>query len=120
MKSKKEILAVLEKLDPEQQITWMLDLGAELTVAARVAYRPDIGQDSVEQLQGFNEMQHRVYGRIRHLRDRQEWTLESFLDGLLEKATFYGILGDFGWAFRWAMDRLERRLNLNSPASPLE
>ena len=52
---------------------------------------------------GFNELQHQVYGRIRHLHRDQEWTLDSFVDGLLHKAEFYGISGDLGWAIKSAI-----------------
>ena len=52
---------------------------------------------------GLNELQHQVYGRIRQFGRDEDWTLDSFLDGLLEKAEFYGISGDLGWAIKSAI-----------------
>jgi len=56
---------------------------------------------------GFNELGHQVYGRIRHFRRGEEWTLDSFLDGLMQKAEFYGIAGDLDWALKSAISALK-------------
>jgi len=81
--TKQEVLDVIRPLGREQQIQWMIDLGAELTIAARNGYPVEEQSGSTSQLVAFNEMQHQVYGRIRSLRRGDEWTLESFLDGLV-------------------------------------
>ncbi|MFT4114251.1 hypothetical protein [Silvibacterium sp.] len=76
----------------------MFDLGAQLTISARGAYALEEAGGDVAHLTGFNELQHQIYGRLRELRRGGSWTLESFLDGLIEKAAHYGIGGDLGWA----------------------
>lgn len=72
----------------------MIDLGYQLTVFARGSYPIDQETGSMNQLMGFNELQHQVYGRIRAIRRGDSWTLESFVQGLLEKAEHYGISRD--------------------------
>ena len=104
--TKVEVIAALEKLDSEQQVRWMISLGMWLTVSARGAYALESQPGSMAQLMAFNEMQHQVYGRIRHLRHCEEWTVESFVDGLLEGARGYGLEGDLGWAVKTAFESL--------------
>lgn len=101
-----EAIAALEKMNSEQQIRWMVSLGMWLTVSARGAYPFDSQPGSISHLMAFNEMQHQVYGRIRHLNHSEEWTAESFVDGLLKKAQFYGLEGDLGWAVKTAFESL--------------
>ena len=78
----------------------MFDLGAQLTISARGAYTVPEENGDVLRLMGFNELQHQIYGRSRDLRHGGVWTMQSFLDGLMEKATYYKIGGDLGWAIR--------------------
>jgi hypothetical protein len=100
-----ELLTNLTPLDSDQQIRWMLNLGAFLTIAARNFY--EAGTDNAEgpPLRGFNEIQHRVYGRIQDLRDGKEWTLESFVDMIINTAAHFKIWSSVAWA-------LERSLPL--------
>jgi hypothetical protein len=100
---RQEVLDVLRPLDHEQELQWMIDLGALLTVSARVGYQHGETPGNVVHLMAFNEMQHRTYGRIRSLRRGEEWTLESFLNGLMETARHYHVEGDFGWALQSSM-----------------
>jgi hypothetical protein len=93
----------LRPLDREQEVQWMLVLGAQLTVCARCSYPLEETPGNITMLIGFNEMQHRVYGRIRQLHRGEEWTLESFLEGLLQQARYYQIEGDFGAALKASM-----------------
>lgn len=80
----------------------MLALGSALTISARGYYPVGEQQGNVSLLIGFNELQHQVYGRIRQRRRAEEWALESFVDGLLQRAQHYQIVGDLGWALKSA------------------
>jgi hypothetical protein len=42
---KQDALDVLSSLTPDQQIFWMIQLDAALTVSARAAYREDVGRE---------------------------------------------------------------------------
>ena len=83
----------------------MVDLGAKLTISARGCYATEKQSGSHSRLMGFNELQHHVDGRIRQF--GAEWTLESFLDGLLHKADFHGITADVGWAIESAISAMK-------------
>ena len=63
---------------------------------------------NVTHLVAFNELQHQIYGRIRALRRNDEWTIESFVDGLLQKAQHYGVAGDLGWALKTSLHTAAR------------
>jgi hypothetical protein len=98
--TKSEILINLAPLDSIQQIRWMLTLGASLTVAARNFY--ETGTDNAEgpPLRGFNEIQHRIYARIRDLTDGKEWTLEGFVDMIIGTAAHFKIDSSVAWALQ--------------------
>ncbi len=95
-----ELLIQLAPLNLEQQVRWMLALGAYLTIAARDFY--ELGTDNAEglPLRGFNEIQHRVYARVRDLTDEKEWTLESFLDMIIGTAAHFKIDSSVAWALQ--------------------
>jgi hypothetical protein len=95
-----ELLIQLTPLDPDQQVRWMLKLGAWLTIAARTFYEPGTDEAEGSHLRGFNEIQHRVYARIRDLRDGKEWTLESFLDMIIGTAAHFKIASSVAWAIQ--------------------
>lgn len=95
-----EILDAVRKLDWQAQIEWMMDLGYQLTVYARGAYPLDHAPGNLNQLLGFNELQHQIYGRIRTLRRCDAWTIESFFQGLSGKAAHYGIASDLEAALK--------------------
>lgn len=88
--TRREVLDALRLLGHEEQVKWMLDLGYQLTVAARGGYPVHERPGNITQLVAFNEMQHQVYGRIHYLGRGEEWTLESFLDGLMARAELWG------------------------------
>jgi hypothetical protein len=94
-----ELESALQKLGVQNQIEWMIDLGYQLTVYARGAYPVGDESGNLNQLLGFNELQHQIYGRIRTLRRGDIWTIGSFIQGLSEKAQYYGILRDLKAAF---------------------
>jgi len=76
----------------------MLALGAELTLAARSGYEAGTDEANGKVLRGFNEIQHRVYARIREIGNEREWTTESFIDMIIEYSVAFGIEGDVRWA----------------------
>jgi hypothetical protein len=96
--TKDEILDKLQLLNREQELQWMINLGAQFTIAARSGYPIQEKPGNIQHLVAFNEMQHQVYSRIRHLQRGEEWTIESFVNGLLEKSTIYKVQTDFNWA----------------------
>jgi hypothetical protein len=117
MKTKQEILAALEVLNAEQQVEWILDLGMFLTVCARGGYPFQGSPGSIEHLRGLNEIQHDIYGCLRHLRIGDAWPLENFLEGLVGKARHYGVEIDFMWALKTTVDRVVSR-SASSSDSP--
>jgi hypothetical protein len=106
--TRQEVLDCVRRLTPEHELEWMFDLGAQLTISARGAYAIEEVDGNVTQLMGFNELQHNIYGRMRELRRGGVWTLDSFLDGLVEIAKHYGIEGDLGWAVKASLRNIER------------
>jgi len=105
--TKDEILSALRALDLEQERRWLIDFGANLTISARSSGYP-VGAEPgrIEHLMAFNEMQHQIYGRLRHLDGGDEWKLEGFLDDLQKIAVRYHVEGDFGWALATSVRRL--------------
>lgn len=100
-----EILEKLKSLDNDQQVEWMVALGANLTVAARAEYPSSMWEGDTAKSPGdmakliaFNEIQHRIYGRIRAIRNGEEWTIESFLGDFIQRASASGIAEAFAWA----------------------
>lgn len=104
--TRQEIVDSVSKLKPEQEQQWMFDLGAQLTISARGAYALPEEHGDALRLTGFNELQHQIYGRSRDLRHGRVWTLQSFLDGLIQKATYYKIEGDLGSAIRSSLKNI--------------
>jgi hypothetical protein len=101
--TKLEVMDALQGRQPDQELRWMFALGSNLTVPARGYFPVEGKHGSISHLMGFNELQHQVYGRIRQFGRDEDWTLDSFLAGLLQKADFYGISGDLGWAIKSAI-----------------
>jgi hypothetical protein len=101
-----ELLIQLAPLDRDQQVRWMLALGACLTIAARNFY--ETGTDNAEglPLRGLNEIQHRVYARGRDLTDGKEWTLESFLEMIIGTAAHFKIDSSVAWALQRSLPTL--------------
>jgi hypothetical protein len=84
--TKVEVIDDLKALNGSQQQEWMFRLGYELTIYARECYvTGELAGDS-KRLMGFNEIQHRIYGRIAALSRSEEWTEESFIEGARETA----------------------------------
>ena len=105
--SKADLIHTLTPLNTEQQIRWMLSLGHALTISARSSYKTDTDPGRIEGVMGHNEIQHRLFARIRDLSAGCEWTTESFINLLLETGKSYGVAGDIGWAIRQSLRALD-------------
>src|SRR5260370_36143984 len=103
-----EVLEAVAPLDKEQRVQWLIELGSAMTISARGCY-PAAGQaDSIPHLMAFNELQHQLFGYLRHSQTNDDWTIENFLEGLCQKAKASGVEGDFGWALKWSLERVTR------------
>ena len=85
-----------------------------------MANRPGLGDDSIRKsrlsagktggqyphLMAFNELQHQLFNYLRHLPTENDWTIETLLEGLGQKAKASGVEGDFGWAVKWSVERI--------------
>jgi len=103
----KEVVNAVAHLDKEQRVQWLFALGSAMTISARAGY-PAAGQhaDSIPHLIAFNELQHQLFGYLRHSQTKDDWAIDSFLEGLCQKAKASGIEGDFGWALKWSLERI--------------
>jgi hypothetical protein len=59
---------------------------------------------NITHLIGCNELQHQIFAKSRSLEAGDNWPLEEFIDTLFQKAAFYHIEGDFGWALKRSLD----------------
>jgi hypothetical protein len=101
-----EVLQQIAAVDAEKRVRWLIDLGWAMTVSARAGYPLAQQADSIPHLMAFNEMQHQLFNYLRRSRTEHDWTIESFIEGLRQKAKVSGIEGDFGWALKWSVERL--------------
>jgi hypothetical protein len=99
--NKQQVMDAMHHKDASEQFDTVLHLGAALTVAARAAY--PASDANIEHLVGFNEMQHRVYGWLRHPQTEDKYPVEHLFETLFATATQYGIDGDLGWAVKTSM-----------------
>ena len=104
---KQEIIKAVRELSNEGRIRWMLDLGYQLTVAARSSYRFEGHDGSLQGLMGFNEIQHRVFARARDLEHGRDWTIDSFVEMVFERGTTFGIAEDVVAALRGSLQSLD-------------
>jgi hypothetical protein len=102
----KDVLNAVAPLGKEQRVQWLIALGSAMTISARAGY-PAASQpvDSIPHLIAFNELQHQLFGYLRHSYTEDDWTVEDFLEGLCQKAKASGVEGDFGWALKWSVER---------------
>ena len=101
-----QVLDSVQRLDKQRRTEWLIDLGAAMTISARAGYPAAGHADSVPHLIAFNELQHQLFGYLRHMRAHDDWTLESFLQGLCQEAKTTGVECDFGWALKSSVERL--------------
>ena len=103
----KEVLDVVLFLNPEQRVRWLIDLGWAMTVSARAGY--PLAQQTTEplpHLMAFNELQHQLFNYLRHSRTKDDWAVQDFLEGLIQKAKASKVEGDFGWALKSSIERI--------------
>jgi len=104
-----EVLDVVVPLSREQRVVWLIDLGWAMTVSARGGY-PLAGQaEPVPHMMAFNELQHQLFNYLIHSREKDDWTIEDFIQGLCEKATASGVKGDLGWALKSSLEKIAKR-----------
>jgi len=96
--TREEILDQLNRLDSHGQHQWLIRLGHDLTISARAGYPVGDNPATLEQLIGFNELQHQLYNYL--LGAKGNWSLESLLDVLFGESKRFGVEGDLGCAFR--------------------
>ena len=102
--TKQDALEQLTPLSQIDQLKWLADLGAWLTISARSGYPMGETRGNSTHLMGCNELQHQIYGKARSLQAGDDWPLEEFIDTLFEKASFYHVEGDFGWALKRSLN----------------
>jgi len=98
----------LKTLNPEEDILWLQRLGYELTIAARsAAYEASTDFADGIKLRAFNELQHRVYGRMIAIRNGHQWSVEDLLDLLQRTSTRLGIATEVDSALQRSLRYLE-------------
>jgi len=85
-------------------VQWLIALGSQLTVSARAYYPLGPEKGDLAGLIAFNELQHQVYNYLRHSRTKDDWTIESFVHGLCDKASASGVDGWFGAALKASVE----------------
>jgi hypothetical protein len=103
----KEVLDFVSSLSGEQRVRRLIDLGWAMTVSARAGYPLAEQAEPIPHLMAFNEMQHQLYNYLRHSRTTDDWTIQSFIEGLQQRAKASKVEGDFGWAVKWSIERFE-------------
>jgi hypothetical protein len=103
-----DLINSLASLDSAKQRSWMFNFGYELTVWARDCYGSEQHEADAKALMGFNEIQHRVYGRIAALGRSEEWTERSYIEGVMQMARAYGIEGRVSAALEKTTSNLSR------------
>jgi hypothetical protein len=103
----KDVFDVVVPLNAEQRVLWLIDLGWAMTVSARAGY-PLANQtaEPIPHLMAFNELQHQLFNYLRHMRTKDDWTIQNFLEGLSQNAKASKVDGDFGWALKWSIERI--------------
>ena len=101
--TEEEVVEAVRPLNTDQQVRWMLGLGTSLTIAAHSCYVLELNPGRIDGLMGFNEIQHRLFGRIREIAAGNDWAIESFVKGLIEAGSTYRIADEVGWAVQQSL-----------------
>jgi hypothetical protein len=74
----KEVLDAVVPLDKEQRVPWLIAMGSAMTISASARY-PAAGKqvDSTPRLIAFNELQHQLFGHLRHSQTEDDWTIDE-------------------------------------------
>jgi hypothetical protein len=101
------ILPLNETQNAARRLQWLIELGSQMTVSARVGY-PTV-ENKIEHLVAFNELQHQLYNQMLHCQTNDEWyKVEELLENLREYAVATGVAGDFGWAVHTSIRSLTK------------
>ena len=65
------ILPLNETQNAARRLQWLIELGSQMTVSARVGY-PTV-ENKIEHLVAFNELQHQLYNQMLHCQTNDEW-----------------------------------------------
>ena len=106
--TRNEVIVTVSKLSKEMRVQWLIALGAHLTVSARAYYPLGPEKGDLAGLIAFNELQHQVYNYLRHSRTKNDWTIETFVHGLCEKASASGVEGWFGAAIKASVEEISQ------------
>jgi hypothetical protein len=106
--TRNEVVDTVSKLSKEMRMQWLIALGSQLTVSARAYYPLGPEKGDLAGLIAFNELQHQVYNYLRHSRTKDDWTIESFVHGLCDKASASGVDGWFGAALKASVEELSK------------
>jgi hypothetical protein len=102
------ILPLNETQNAARRLQWLIELGSEMTVSARVGY-PTV-ENKIEHLVAFNELQHQLYNQMLHCQTNDEWyKVEELLENLRKYAAAAGVAGDFGWAVHTSIRSLTKQ-----------
>jgi hypothetical protein len=102
------ILPLNETQNAARRLQWLIELGSQMTVSARVGY-PTV-ENKIEHLVAFNELQHQLYNQMLHCQTNDEWyKVEELLENLRKYAVAAGVAGDFGWAVHTSIRSLIKR-----------
>jgi hypothetical protein len=100
-----EIKMMFLAMPPDRQIRVLTLLAHNLTVCARSAYLPEVGDATARRiLRAFNELLHTVTGQLMHIvsGDLNRYPDDVFMDILLETAQSERCEGDLAQAFEWS------------------
>jgi hypothetical protein len=106
--TRKEVADKVSTLNKEMRVQWLIALGAYLTISARAYYPLGPEKGNLTGLIAFNELQHQVYNYLRHSRMNDDWTIETFVHGLCDKASASGVEGWFGAAVKASVEELAK------------
>jgi len=107
--TRQEVANTVSALNREMRVHWLIALGSHLTISARAYYPLGPEKGDLAGLIAFNELQHQVYNYLRHSRTTDDWTIETFVHGLCEKASASGVEGWFGAAIKASVEEISKR-----------
>ena len=106
--TRNEVVDTVSTLSKEMRVQWLIALGSHLTVSARAYYPLGPKKGDLAGLLAFNELQHQVYNYLRHSRAKDDWTIESFVHGLCDRASASCVEGWFGAALKASVEEIPK------------
>ena len=105
--TKRECIERYAALDPSTKVRFLALASHSLTIALRGDYDHTDTEFRVRLLQGANELQHHLSSELEHhhAEECKRYPDDVLIDILVEKAAYYGLLGDLAWALTRAIER---------------